>query len=854
MRQARQRAFECRQCSAAGHGGGHGTPFAAPGSPAMYAPDRVCDIRHIRLEIALDFEQRAVQGVCTLTAVPFDDGQTRLTLNAVEMTVSSVVLADGSAVPFGYDGKHLTVDLGQRQGGEEVILAVHYRTTPRRGLYFIHPDTAHPDRPVQAWTQGQDEDNRHWFPCIDHPHQKSTTEVIATVPGGMTVLSNGRLVDERHDGRRSVWHYRHDVPHSSYLVTLVAGAFQTIRDRSSEVELLYFVPAGREADAARTFGRTPEILRLFAALTGEPYPYPRYSQITVAEFIFGGMENTSATTLTDQILHDERAHLDFSAEMLVAHELAHQWFGNLVTCRDWSQGWLNEGFATYFELLWQEHGHGRDEADYERMHAQDVYFDEVRQRYSRPIVTQVYQETTDLFDRHLYQKGACVLHLLRTTLGDERFWKAVRHYLARHKGRSVETRDLVRAIEDATGYNADRFFDQWVFSPGHPAFEVDYRWDPERSTAVLQVKQTQTPLFTVPVRIRFVVDGREQDLTITPSAALETFVLPLSHEPTQVVFDAGDNVLKTLTTRKGDGLWHAQLRAASLGIDRVRAAQALGEAADPAAIPVLDAAMTSDPFWAVRGEAAAALGEIRTDAARDALLARLPAEREPRARRMVVRALGSFRHDERAAEALLGVLAGDPSYFVEGESALALARTRSPHAFAVLAEAMGRPSCTNVIQSMCLGGMAELREERGIDLALLAARDGGLPSGRRAAMAAMAVLGGEHPSRKRQIRETLVEHLDDADFRGRLAAVEALGLLGDRAAIPALHRAASRDLDGRMRRRARDVASVLEREAPQDEALRSVRDQLEKLTADHRQLKERLTRLEPVPDATGRTP
>ena len=216
------------------------------------------------------------------------------------------------------------------------------------------------------------------------------------------------------------------------------------------------------------------MIELFAEKTGRAYPWPRYSQITVAEFIFGGMENTSATTLTDQTLHDARAHLDFSSEPLISHELAHQWFGDLLTCRDWSQGWLNEGFATYFELVWKEHIAGRDEADYDRLGDQEAYLDEDAHRYRRPIVTNVYHEPIDVFDRHLYEKGGCVLHMLRAELGEARFWKAIRHYVKKHAGGSVETRDLARAVDEATGWNADRFFEQWVFKAGHPDLKIEY--------------------------------------------------------------------------------------------------------------------------------------------------------------------------------------------------------------------------------------------------------------------------------------------------------------------------------------------------------------------------------------------
>jgi aminopeptidase N len=841
------RHHQCRRALV--EAGGDALPFALPGARATFTPDRDVDVRHLRIEVALDFDAAAVDGACTLTLVALSDGRARVTLDAVEMNVHSVLMQDGASIEYRYDGQRLAFDLGERKEGEAVEVTVRYRCTPRRGLYFIRPDEAHPQRPRQAWSQGQDEDNRCWFPCFDHPTVKSTSEVIATVPAAMTVLSNGKLVDERVAGDRRTAHFRQEVPHSSYLVTLVAGDYVQLRDRAGAVELHYFVAPGREEDAPRSFGNTAKMIELFAEKTGREYPWNRYSQITVSEFIFGGMENTSATTLTDQTLHDARAHLDFSSEPLISHELAHQWFGDLLTCRDWSQGWLNEGFATYFEIIWKEYSAGRDEADYDRLGDMEAYLDEDAHRYRRPIVTNVFHEPIDVFDRHLYEKGGCVLHMLRSQLGDARFWKALRHYVKKHAGGSVETRDLARAVDEATGFNPDRFFEQWVFKAGHPDLKIEYSWDDEQALAKLKIAQTQkvegdTPLFHFPLPVRFVVGGAVHDRVLTVSAAEETFVLPLANEPSQVIPDPGNDILKTLDEKKGEPLWTAQLAGAERAIDRVRAARALGKAGAATAIAALTTSLRDDASWIVRGEAALALGAIKTDAARDAIAAAVAAEPHPKGRRHLIKALGSFRGDERAADAVLPTLQRDASYFVEAESAMSLAKTRSPRAFDQLRAAMTRPSYLDVIQSMCLSGMAELRDERGIEVALEAARYGKPVIGRRAAIGVLGALGAEFAPHKRRVRETLVELLDDRDFRARIAAVEALRVLGDPDAIAALHRAESKDLDGRVRRRAREVARKLADGSAQQEQVKSLRDAVEKLQEENRELKERVMKLE----------
>jgi aminopeptidase N len=852
-----EREHSCRRCALADGEAAPGRPFELPGARATFAPDRVCDVRHLRIEVALDFERGAVEGTCTLELCAIGDlggaaGVSSLTLDAVEMTLHGVT-ERGAPLPYRYDGQKLVIDLGERKEGVPFTLEVAYAATPRRGLYFIRPDAAYPRRPLQAWSQGQDEDNRYWFPCFDHPHQKSTSEVVAHVPERMFALSNGALVAERHDralGRRT-FHYRQEVPHSSYLVTLAAGEYQAIEDKFEDVEVRYYVRADQAADARRSFGRTPEMMALFSRLTGERYPYPRYSQITVAEFIFGGMENTSATTLTDQTLHDERAHLDFSSEPLVAHELAHQWFGDLLTCRDWSHGWLNEGFATYLELVWKEHAHGRDEADYDRLADQEAYFEEDQKRYRRPIVTNVFHEPIDVFDRHLYEKGACVLHMLRTELGDERFWKSVRHYVKRHAGGSVESRDLARAVDEATGWNADRFFQQWVFQAGYPELEVEYAWDEAARQARLTVKQKQkvdreVPLFVFPVVLRLVTGGQSEDVPLWIRGAEETFVLPRARPPEQAIFDPGAQMLKAVEAKKPRALWEAELADAQLSLDRVAAARALGKAGDPSATDGLARALAGDSFWAVRGEAGLALGELKTQRARDLLAAALGKEAHPKARRLLVRALGAFRHDETAAAAAAAVLQGDASYFVEAEAASALARTRSPRAYALLVEASARPTYLDAVASACLSGLAELRDERGFELLLAATRYGRPVVARRAAIVALAGLGAEQPAARRRARETLCELLLDPDFRARIAAVDALRVLGDAdgAVLAALQRAEGRDLDGRVRRRAREVGRALALGQVADAQVRALRDAVEKLEGESRGLKERLIKLE----------
>ncbi len=833
--------------------------FPFPGARPRFAPDRVVDVEHIKLDLTLDVPRKKVSGSCTTTLTPILDGVRHVELDAVDLEILAVTL-DGKPLRHTHDGAKLRVDLGKpRKAGHKLDVVVKYRATPRRGLYFVGPDEACPTRPLQVWSQGQDEDSRHWFPCFDAPHEKATSEVVVTVPEKFFALSNGTLVSTRASAARKTrtFHWRLDVPHSCYLVTLAAGELVEQRDDWNGVAVTYYAEPGREADVRRTLGRTPEMLELFSKKFGVRYPYEKYAQVFVADFIFGGMENTTATTLTDGQILDERAALDYDAESLVAHELAHQWFGDLITCRDWGQAWLNEGFATYSEYIWSEHAHGADEA---ALHVADFaagYFGEDADRYRRAIATNVYDEPIDLFDRHLYEKGALVLHMLRRELGEASFWKALTHYLEKHKYSSVETRDLVRAIEAATGRNLDWFFDQWVLKAGHPELDVSLSWDESAKVARVIVRQTQkvvgeTPLFRLPTQVRFRVGAADVDFALEVKDPHQAFAFALAAAPTQAIFDPGKHLLAKVKTEKARPLWLAELAGATVAADRSAAAAALAAHATGEVTAALARAVDKDAFWGVSAAAASALAELKSPSARDALIKALGRARHLKTRRAVVRALGQFRGDELAAAALEPlVTAGDKSCFVEAEACLALGKTRSPRAAAALRLAATRDSFMDVVRSHAWKGLAAARDDAALPLLLDGSRYGQPSFGRRAAIQALASLtAGRRDREARDVRERLEELLADPDFRVQMATVEGLATLGDPAAGPALARAADTALDGRMKRRAKETLRDFSEARGQADAVRGLREDVDRLRRELASVRERVA----VAEGRGRRP
>ena len=833
-------------------------PFALPGDTPHYARDRLVDVQHIKLQIAIDPEAKRIEGTVRTTFAPINDGVATVEFDAVEMEISSVEIQGRRNKPsYSYEGERLRIQLGRRKAGERITTIVRYSASPRRGLYFVGPDEGYPDKPLQVWSQGQDEDSRHWFPCVDFPNEMATSELVVTVPKPLTAVSNGRLVRVSERGRKRTFHWRQEQPHVAYLISVAAADFAEITDEVDGVPLQYYVPKGREADGKRALGRTPAMVRFFSEVIGEPYPYAKYAQVVVSDFIFGGMENVSATTLTDSVLQDRRAHPDFAdaGDGLVAHELAHQWFGDLLTCRDWAHGWLNEGFATYFDALFAERNRGVPAMRNEMRINAESYMREDAQRYRRPIVNNVYNEPIDLFDRQFYEKGAWVLHMLRFELGDTLFWKTIRHYVAKHKGGNVTTPDFQRAIEEATGRNLDAFFDQWVYGAGHPKLTVAFEWDDTAKQAKLSVKQTQSTehntaeVFHAPVLVDFTSEKASQSFRIRLTEREQSFYFPLSDRPKMVRFDVGGWLLKSIEFKRSQEQLLYQIEHDDDILGRIDAAKALAKLGTKEAVAALKKAVLGDAFWAVQAQAASALGALGSEEALDALLACVDV-RDRRARRGVIGALGEFRDEPpasrgaRAAEALERVLReGDASYYVEAAAAAALGKTRSPPAFDALERALEKESHNSIIRVRAFEGFGELRDQRALPIAVEWSAYGRPTRARSSATACLGKLG-RYAERKEPALDRLTELLDDLSLPVRLAAVAALQELGEDRAIPALERLAGRELDGRVVRRCREVVARLREGRDKGEEVTKLREELDKLREEQRTLKDQMQKLQ----------
>jgi aminopeptidase N len=422
-----------------------------------YARSRDFDLQHLKLDLAFDLPARKLLGTATLRMSPLSGDLRELVLDSAALDIESISISCRPLKFHTSDDKLFIALDRQYPGGAPVDVVIRYHTQPQRGLFFVFPDKHHPSRPQQIWANGDTAggNNRFWFPSYDFPNDKTTTEMLVTVPTGWEAVSNGKLVATTPNaGGTTTFHWLQEKPMATYLVSLVAGEFDK-REEKWTVPVVNYVPRGKGADIPRTFGRTTEMLDFFSTNIA-PYPWAKYSQAMVDTF-GGGMENTSATTEGAAAILDERDFEDrrWNTDSLIAHEMAHQWFGDLVTCADWRHTWLNEGFATYFEALWEEHARGRDVFDWQELRAGRGITSSTR----IAVVPRNGEDENSAYGM-IYNKGGWTLHMVRGQLGDARFWKAIQFYVKKFSYQTATTSDFVEAIGEATGQDLEWLFDQ----------------------------------------------------------------------------------------------------------------------------------------------------------------------------------------------------------------------------------------------------------------------------------------------------------------------------------------------------------------------------------------------------------
>lgn len=524
------------------------------------------DIQHYVIRASFDRNNKRVVGDTTISLKPIAADLRQVELDAVDLKIESVKLDSGGAeLTHRSSRTGLVINLDRSYAPADVVsIRIKYSATPKKGVYFV---PAEKGRSAQIWTQGEPDEARHWLPSFDFPSDKATTEQILTVENGETVIGNGELIGRtKNENGTETWHYKMTVPHSLYLSSFVIGKYIRIEDKHKDIPIGFYVYPGREALARKAFGKTREMMRIFEDRTGVPFPYNKYDQTIVAKFHFGGMENITATTLSDtDVFLVDFGFGEAIVTDLVSHELAHSWFGNLVTCRNWAELWLNEGLATFMEAAYRERAYDRESYMRKiRADAEIFLIDDSVNKRRHALFNQRAAEVSSLFDNSstTYQKGAAVIHTLREQVGDDAFWKALNIYLTRHRLGSVETPDLIRAMEEASGQKLGWFFDQWVYGAGAPRLDVKQVYDPRSKTLNVTVSQTQltdtiTPaVFRLPFEI--LVKNAEGDakFEMDVSKRVETFSFKLTGRPLNLTIDPHDKIplkrvkLRPLATSK----------------------------------------------------------------------------------------------------------------------------------------------------------------------------------------------------------------------------------------------------------------------------------------------------------------
>jgi aminopeptidase N len=511
-------------------------------SNAFAQAKRPFDVQHIKLDVSFDFAEKKIMGSVSHSLKAVDKPLSIVELDAVGMTITGVTRSDRVPVTFSTTANKLAIDSSKPiQPNETVTFTVSYEAKPRTGLQFISDG---PDQPArQIWSLSQPISARHWFPCYDAPDDKSTSEMIITVPQKFTALSNGKLVRTTSNEREGTktFHWLQDKPHSSYLISLAVAEFVEVRDGDYKGKpILYYAVASQAERAREALKATPQMMKFFSEVTGFDYPWDKYATVVAAR-VPGGMENTSLTIIGDSLLTRQTSTGIGLGESVGAHELAHHWFGDLLTCKDWSHIWLNEGFATYFDLLFTEHTRGRETFLRRIVGTQNIGKLMSTSR-RRPIVFTEYQHPMAMFDQNSYAKGACVLHMLRYTLGDDLWWKGIRHYVKKHAYQNVDTDDFRRAMEEATGRDLKWFFDQWLYKTGYPLFRIAWKWDEEKKVVTVTIQQTQTvtatvPVFRTPAELEFKTDLKSQRVKVEIRDSRHEFSFPLDDKPQSVAFD-----------------------------------------------------------------------------------------------------------------------------------------------------------------------------------------------------------------------------------------------------------------------------------------------------------------------------
>jgi aminopeptidase N len=644
--------------------------------PLSQERSRDYDAIHYRIELSVDPEKKSLQGQNTISLAPLRENLKIVKLDAQSLIATDVSDLEGKPLKFKQTEDNIFVDLGKVYNSTDKIsfTVKYYLSEAVTGLKFIDEEG---DQPLMVSSSCFPNKARQWIPCYDYPNDKATQEMIITTASKYKVLSNGRFMGktDNQDGS-STWYWKQEKPHATYLINLSIADYLVVEDSLGNLPINYWVYHSMADRVERVFGKTPYMMEFFNKIYNYDFPWEKYDQV-VSPYLTGGAEATSASIIGERVVTDEFSEQDYPREYVVAHELAHQWWGDLITCRSWEHTWLNESFGTYSDHLYTEYDLGDLEGDYDLHFKKSVYLDEFHNRFQRPIVYYDYEEPGDNFNRHTYQKGACTLHLLRYILGDDTFFRTISEFLHRHEFQSVSTFDFMKCVKEVSGLNMDWFFEQYFFRPGHPVFNVSKTWDENKKELTITIIQEQdkwkdVPIYRIPVRIGLFT-GKEKDVReYWLENKTETLKIKLDSEPDLVRFDDGNILLKELTYKKSLKELVFQVN----NDDMIGRMWAVGElsayASDPVTIALWKNIAENDDFWAVRAAAVEQIGINHGEDNVDFLKVCAKDERS-RVRAAAVKQLGNLK-DAKLKGFYKDVFSKDNSYAAKSEALIAIGK------------------------------------------------------------------------------------------------------------------------------------------------------------------------------------
>jgi aminopeptidase N len=763
--------------------------------PLERVPIKEFHMINLSLNFCFNIDKKELFGEATEKIVPLHENYQQIHLDAGNMQIESVTM-NGKNMKYNYDDKELTINLEHKYNLTDTLTyTIKYSTFPDRGIFFVLPDSGYPDRIPEIWSQSEDEDAHYWYPCHDYPDDFSTSEMTITAPDDWVVVSNGALQKVETDKKDSTktFYWVESVPHVVYLNSIVAGKFKIVKDHYGKIPVYYYVPPKYYEDAKEDFKYEPDILKFYSMVTGYQYPWEKLSLSTVNDFTEGGMENASAITLESQTLHDINAEPQGSSISLIAHETAHQWFGDLLTCRSWSNAWLNEGFATFFETLYQRHLFCEDYFSYETNNNHDITINEDNQRRQSTYYFR-YKRPDDVFSDYIYQRGASILNMIRGMLGDSLFFKAINHYVHEFQHKNVDTRDFQEAIQEATGKNLDWFFDEWVYKGGHPKFDVNYTYDLQKQQLTLDVSQTQkvdslTPVYRMPVGILIETSKRKIDTTITVDSLQNKFEFQVPEKPLMVNFDEDNLLIKEMNFKKSEEELAYQLKKDPNATGRMWASDQLAKLDTTSAETALINALENDEFWGVREECAENLGRFITTNSETALISTVK-DKDERVQEAAINSLANFNGGNISILLKLKFHNEDNPY-IKAAAVRSLASVDSSKAMPEINEALGMESYRGIVRGGAIAALSIISPEKAYAKAAEYAKYGYDSDLRERAITEIEYLNVNSDS----TLQLLEKYGKDPYIWVRRSAYYALGRLRDKRAIPFLKERVDKEIN-----------------------------------------------------------